>query len=174
MAPAQSSCSKLLLQVLLACLLLSAGDHSLTALAIAGTLGIAGQGLVLTGPQLDAMDDAALAHVVTDCNVFARASPENKLRIVRALQVRVMVWFVIHTRGMRSSMEGGGHTTCASTASSLNLRRANARRPLTHVQVRVGMQEGEIRHCLQTSTYMLEILVGCLIILVKVCWAVKG
>ena len=42
---------------------------------------------MLTGPQLDAMDDAALAHVVMDCNVFARASPENKLRIVRALQV---------------------------------------------------------------------------------------
>jgi hypothetical protein len=31
-------------------------------------------------------------------------------------------------------MVGGERTTCASTASSLNLRRANARRPLTHLQ----------------------------------------
>ena len=43
---------------------------------------------VITGPQVDAMDDAGLQAVVMGCNVFARASPENKLRIVRALQVR--------------------------------------------------------------------------------------
>mgnify|MGYP001807401589 FL=1 len=43
---------------------------------------------VITGPQVDAMDDAGLQAVVMGCNVFARASPENKLRIVKALQVR--------------------------------------------------------------------------------------
>lgn len=51
-------------------------------------LGIVGDGsFVLTGPEVDRMNDDALKAIVKDCNVFARASPENKLRIVRALQV---------------------------------------------------------------------------------------
>ncbi|KAG2431550.1 hypothetical protein HXX76_009564 [Chlamydomonas incerta] len=41
---------------------------------------------VITGPQVDVMDDEGLQAVVLGCNVFARASPENKLRIVKALQ----------------------------------------------------------------------------------------
>jgi hypothetical protein len=64
-----------------------AGDHALTALAIGRMLKITGDGSVLTGLELDAMDDAQLEGVVLGCNIFARASPENKLRIVRALQV---------------------------------------------------------------------------------------
>ncbi len=64
------------------------GDHSLTALAIGKMLGIAGSGQVLTGPEIDRMTDEALGHVAMVCNVFARTSPENKLRIVRVLQVR--------------------------------------------------------------------------------------
>jgi hypothetical protein len=63
-----------------------AGDHALTGLAIGKMLGIAGNGSVITGPEIDDMDVVALRAVVNDCNVFARASPENKLRIVRALQ----------------------------------------------------------------------------------------
>eukprot|EP00775_Hariotina_reticulata_P011376 gene11376-11525_t len=62
------------------------GDHSLTALAIGGMLGIAGNGIVFSGPEVDRINDEALQSIVKDCNVFARASPENKLRIVRALQ----------------------------------------------------------------------------------------
>jgi magnesium-transporting ATPase (P-type) len=68
------------------------GDHALTALAIGRMLGIVGGGddtnneKVITGPEIDAMSDDALRAVVDGCNVFARASPENKLRIVRALQ----------------------------------------------------------------------------------------
>jgi magnesium-transporting ATPase (P-type) len=65
-----------------------AGDHALTALAIGGMLGIAGNGQVFTGPEIDRIDDGALRAIVLSCNVYARASPENKLRIVRALQVR--------------------------------------------------------------------------------------
>jgi hypothetical protein len=64
----------------------AAGDHALTGLAIGKMLGIAGNGSVITGPEIDDMDDDALRAVVNNCNVFARASPENKLRIVRALQ----------------------------------------------------------------------------------------
>lgn len=49
-------------------------------------LGIGGNNSVITGPEIDAMDDVQLRGVVNGCNIFARASPENKLRIVRALQ----------------------------------------------------------------------------------------
>jgi hypothetical protein len=63
-----------------------AGDHALTGLAIGKMLGISGNDSVITGPEIDAMDDVQLRGVVNSCNIFARASPENKLRIVRALQ----------------------------------------------------------------------------------------
>jgi magnesium-transporting ATPase (P-type) len=62
------------------------GDHGVTAGAIAAQLGM-GEGLqAVTGPQIEAMDDAALRELVRDARVFARASPEHKLRLVRALQ----------------------------------------------------------------------------------------
>ncbi|KIY92432.1 hypothetical protein MNEG_15531 [Monoraphidium neglectum] len=63
------------------------GDHSLTALAIGRMLNIAGSGLVLTGPEVDRIDDEGLKLVAKECNVFARASPENKLRIASDLVV---------------------------------------------------------------------------------------
>ncbi|GBF97304.1 carbonate dehydratase [Raphidocelis subcapitata] len=62
------------------------GDHALTALAIGKMLGIAGGGLALTGPEVDAMSSEQLKAVAPECNIYARASPENKIRIVRALQ----------------------------------------------------------------------------------------
>jgi magnesium-transporting ATPase (P-type) len=62
------------------------GDHGVTATAIAGQLGLdVGAGAV-TGPQVEAMDDAALREAVRTTQVFARASPEHKLRLVRALK----------------------------------------------------------------------------------------
>jgi magnesium-transporting ATPase (P-type) len=63
------------------------GDHRDTALAIGRMLHIADEGhCAYTGLELDAMSDAQLDAVVMGCNVFARASPENKIRIVKALQ----------------------------------------------------------------------------------------
>jgi Ca2+-transporting ATPase len=62
------------------------GDYPGTAIAIGREAGIDAEGHVLTGPELDAMDDAALAARVTCVNVFARVVPEQKLRIVRALK----------------------------------------------------------------------------------------
>ncbi len=65
------------------------GDHRGTATAIARELGIApaeGRVAALTGADLQRMDDDALAAVVRDVDVYARTSPEHKLRIVRALQ----------------------------------------------------------------------------------------
>jgi len=63
------------------------GDHPHTALRIAQDLGIAAQdGAVLSGLQIDEMDDAALARAIRDTNVYARVAPVHKLRIVDALQ----------------------------------------------------------------------------------------
>ncbi|HRY16812.1 MAG TPA: cation-transporting P-type ATPase [Candidatus Competibacteraceae bacterium] len=62
------------------------GDHGATARAIAAQLGIGDGEKVLTGPELEALDDDALCAAVLDTDVYARASPEHKLRLVAALQ----------------------------------------------------------------------------------------
>jgi Ca2+-transporting ATPase len=62
------------------------GDHVETARAIAADLGIADDDVALTGAELDDLDDDALAGRVARVSVYARVSPEDKLRIVRALQ----------------------------------------------------------------------------------------
>lgn len=60
------------------------GDHSLTAIAVAKMLGIASdKSRVLKGLDIDSMSDNELFEVLRDTNVFARVSPENKLRIVK-------------------------------------------------------------------------------------------
>ncbi len=61
------------------------GDHKATAAAIARELQLTGE--VVSGAELDAMSDAALARRVNDISVFARVSPEHKVRIVKALQL---------------------------------------------------------------------------------------
>jgi Ca2+-transporting ATPase len=63
------------------------GDHPDTARAIARAAGIAGQRL-LTGAEIDALDDAALDAALAETSVIARAVPAHKLRIVQALQAR--------------------------------------------------------------------------------------
>jgi Ca2+-transporting ATPase len=63
------------------------GDHPSTAAAIAGQLGIAAAGsAAITGAALEKMDDAELFEVARTASVYARVSPEHKLRIVEALQ----------------------------------------------------------------------------------------
>src|SRR5690606_30022900 len=65
------------------------GDHPSTAAAIAAELGLtAGQQAVLAGPELDRLDDEALDARVEQVSVFARVTPSQKVRIVRALQQR--------------------------------------------------------------------------------------
>jgi magnesium-transporting ATPase (P-type) len=67
--------------------LMITGDHAATALAIARQLRIAGpEDSALTGADLDALDDAALAAAVEETSVFARVAPEHKLRIVQAVR----------------------------------------------------------------------------------------
>ena len=62
------------------------GDHAGTAAAIAAQIGLANPHRVLTGADLDKLDDAQLALEVADVDIFARTSPEHKLRLVTALQ----------------------------------------------------------------------------------------
>ncbi len=63
------------------------GDHPLTATAIARDLGLVGGGATAaTGADLERLDDAALAQLAATTSVYARVSPEDKLRIVGALQ----------------------------------------------------------------------------------------
>jgi Ca2+-transporting ATPase len=62
------------------------GDHPLTAAAIARELGILTDGRAVTGRDLDAMDDEELIREIERIQVYARVSPEHKLRVVTALQ----------------------------------------------------------------------------------------
>jgi len=65
------------------------GDHKLTAQAIAKELKIYNDGdRVITGKELDKMSDTQLENAVMDTSVFARVSPNHKLRIVRAYKKR--------------------------------------------------------------------------------------
>lgn len=62
------------------------GDHAGTAAAIAARIGLQNHDRVLTGTDLDRFDDAQLALEVASVDIFARTSPEHKLRLVTALQ----------------------------------------------------------------------------------------
>jgi len=76
------------------------GDHKDTASAIGTQLGIVDEKFsgAITGPELDSFSDSEIQEAVMRYNVFARASPENKIRIVKALQAQ----------GQISSMTGDG------------------------------------------------------------------
>lgn len=74
------------------------GDHAVTAVAIAKQLGLRNNDALLTGAELNELDDAALESVVRQTGIFARTSPEHKLRLVMALQAN----------GMTVAMTGDG------------------------------------------------------------------
>jgi cation-transporting P-type ATPase F len=69
------------------------GDHSLTAATIAGQIGLKGKMkderlVAVTGQELATYDDEKLKEVALDSAVFARVAPEQKLRLVKALQAK--------------------------------------------------------------------------------------
>jgi magnesium-transporting ATPase (P-type) len=74
------------------------GDHAVTAVAIGKQLGLRNSDNLLTGAELDKLDDSALESVVRFTGIFARTSPEHKLRLVKALQ----------SNGMTVAMTGDG------------------------------------------------------------------
>ena len=74
------------------------GDHRGTAAAIGKQIGLQNPDKVLTGQDIDALDEASLASAVMETDIFARTSPEHKLRLVMALQ----------SHGMTVAMTGDG------------------------------------------------------------------
>jgi cation-transporting P-type ATPase I len=62
------------------------GDHPATAKAIAAELEVLNGGAIVTGPDLDRLDDQELCRVLADATVIARCTPEQKVRVVRAFQ----------------------------------------------------------------------------------------
>lgn len=74
------------------------GDHASTAIAIGQQIGLKNTDKVLTGTDLDQMNDEALARAVLVTDIFARTSPLHKLRLVMALQ----------SHGMTVAMTGDG------------------------------------------------------------------
>src|SRR5262249_53854093 len=67
------------------------GDHKITAAAIAKMLGIGDGKTAITGAEVEDMDTATLQDRVRDVDVFARASPEHKLRLVNAIQANKQI-----------------------------------------------------------------------------------
>ncbi|RMD91156.1 MAG: HAD family hydrolase, partial [Alphaproteobacteria bacterium] len=74
------------------------GDHAGTAVAIARQIGLARPERVMTGAEIATMGEAELAVAVREADVFARTSPEHKLRLVAALQ----------SHGLTVAMTGDG------------------------------------------------------------------
>ncbi len=62
------------------------GDHMLTAMTIGHEMGIGDGEKALSGSELEKMSDEQLRNEVKECDIYARTSPEHKLRIVKALQ----------------------------------------------------------------------------------------
>jgi magnesium-transporting ATPase (P-type) len=67
------------------------GDHKITAAAIAKMLDIGDGRTAITGAEIEEMDTASLREQVRDVDVFARASPEHKLRLVEAIQANKQI-----------------------------------------------------------------------------------
>lgn len=67
------------------------GDHAGTAAAIGREIGLAKTERVLTGAEIDTLDEAALQEAVLKTDIFARTSPEHKLLLVKALQAQGMI-----------------------------------------------------------------------------------
>ncbi|MFP4639114.1 MAG: cation-translocating P-type ATPase [Guyparkeria sp.] len=64
------------------------GDHAGTAMAIAGEIGLENPGEALTGADIEQLSDEELYQRVAEIDVYARTSPEHKLRLVKSLQAR--------------------------------------------------------------------------------------
>ncbi len=64
------------------------GDHPATARSVARQAGLSDTGAVMTGAELENLDDTALRDRLADTNIFCRVQPEQKLRLVQAFRAR--------------------------------------------------------------------------------------
>ncbi|HEV7842126.1 MAG TPA: cation-translocating P-type ATPase, partial [Pyrinomonadaceae bacterium] len=67
------------------------GDHPLTAQAVARELGLLKEGRLVTGAEIEVIDDEEFSRAVEEIEVYARVSPAHKLRVVSALQANGQV-----------------------------------------------------------------------------------
>jgi magnesium-transporting ATPase (P-type) len=117
--------------------LMITGDHGVTASAIAAQLGIQGDLAAVTGPELEALDEAALRALVARTQVFARASPEHKLRLVRALQAN----------GEVVAMTGDGvNDAPALKAAHIGLAMAGGGTDVAREAAAISLLEDDIGH----------------------------
>ena len=68
------------------CVKMITGDHVLTAREIALQMGLTDRPKVISGTELEEMDEAQMREAAASCDIFARTSPEHKLKLVKALQ----------------------------------------------------------------------------------------
>ena len=104
------------------------GDHATTSIAIGRQLGLRNPDRALTGVDIDKLDDPALAKAVIDTDVFARTSPEHKLRLVMALQ----------SQGVTVAMTGDGVNDAPA------LKRADAGIAMGHKGSEAAKEASEI------------------------------
>src|SRR5690606_41332282 len=105
------------------------GDHAATAAAIAKRLELVEPGQevrVISGRELDTMDDETLREKVRSVSVFARVSPEHKLRIVRALKANGEVVAVTGDGVNDAPALKGADIGCAMGISGTDVSRAAA------------------------------------------------
>ncbi len=88
--------------------LMVTGDHPLTARAVAAAVGLDGDARAVTGPELDGMSAAELERAAGAASIFARTTPEHKLRIVQALQAQ----------GQRVAVTGDGVNDAPALAAA--------------------------------------------------------
>ena len=104
------------------------GDHATTSIAIGRQLGLRNPDQALTGVDIDKLDDPALARAVLETDIFARTSPEHKLRLVMALQ----------SQGLTVAMTGDGVNDAPA------LKRADAGIAMGHKGSEAAKEASEI------------------------------